>query len=218
VCEDIIRFLANDKAITRSFKLLRHDLKEITKNMNSAHDILASRSVVKDVGKPSTKDERSRRDFVDIFSANARRTEESFRVLEELSKLTDQESSERFKKMRFRLYALEKRSIPKIRAVRDSRCAPGPGKLIREREITCVQLRKKNTRSLSVLKEIKALTNEYKKRGVTVIVNDWVSVVGTLLLSATITTTSFSPISVGFHCIRPVAGSMVISAGLVVKE
>ncbi len=115
VCEDITRFVINDKVLTAAFKSLRHRLKELSRKIYSKYNTLAARRVKADVGKKSTKSEILRKDFADIFSANIQRTKESFRVLEEISKVVSEGISNDFKKSRFRLYELEKKSIPKIR-------------------------------------------------------------------------------------------------------
>lgn len=121
VCEDIIRFVTNDKTLQTSFKSLRHKSKEISEKIISRYDTLAARRVRADVGRKSTKEETRRKDFFDIFSANVRRTEESFRVLEEVLKLYDSRFSNNFKKLRFKLYELEKKSVPKIKTLRHNR-------------------------------------------------------------------------------------------------
>ena len=57
----------------------------------------------------------------DVFFANACRAKESLRVLEEVSKLYGNGSSEKFKKLRFRTYELEKKSSIKLEAVLHNR-------------------------------------------------------------------------------------------------
>ena len=115
VCEDITRFVINDKVLTAAFKSLRHRLKELSKKISSKYNTLSARRVKDDVGKKSIKSEILRKNFADIFSANIQRVEESFRVLEEISKIVNAKISNGFKKLRFGLYELEKKSIPKIR-------------------------------------------------------------------------------------------------------
>jgi len=115
VCEDIARFILSDKKITQKFKLLRHRAISAIKKINSNEKILAKfREPKKDVGKKTIKSEAKRKDVVDIFKANAKRAEESVRVLEEFSKLLKPQLSDRFKGMRFELYSLEKSIIERL--------------------------------------------------------------------------------------------------------
>ena len=118
VAEDISRFVLNDKKLTRSFKSLRQALSAERKKIDLKRlPLLKSRSVKRDVGKKSTFREKSRENIADVFLANTERVKESLRVLEETSKLFDKKMSQRFKRMRFRLYELEKKSRLKLDAL-----------------------------------------------------------------------------------------------------
>ncbi|MGB2705572.1 MAG: thiamine-phosphate pyrophosphorylase [Candidatus Omnitrophota bacterium] len=118
VCEDIARFMLNDKTITRSFKSLRHGVSALRKGMDLEKlSLLKSRSVGGDVGKKSTLRETSRKNIKDVFRANTERVKESLRALEEVTKLFDRKISKRFKRMRFRVYELEKKSRLKLDAI-----------------------------------------------------------------------------------------------------
>jgi len=118
VCEDIARFMLNDKALTRSFKSLRHNASALRKKIDPGKiTLLKSRHVTGDVGKKTTLREKSRKNIKDVFRANAQRSKESLRVLEEITKLLDAEVSQRFKRMRFKVYELEKKSRLKLDAV-----------------------------------------------------------------------------------------------------
>jgi len=115
VAEDISRFVLNQKKLTRSFKSLRHALSAERKKIDLGRlSLLKSRSVKRDVGKKSTSREKSRKNIGDVFRANTERVKESLRVLEEITKLFDKKMSQRFKRMRFRLYELEKKSRLKL--------------------------------------------------------------------------------------------------------
>jgi len=116
VCEDITRFCLNDKSLTKAFKSLRHREGQLKKEICLSFDILGSRSIAADVGKDSAKSERVRNNFAEIFFANIERAKESLRVLEEVSKLVSPKIAEGFKKIRFRIYALEKKSVPKVKS------------------------------------------------------------------------------------------------------
>ena len=103
VVEDIYRYIYNDKYISSILKSLRH-----IKLPLSQKELLQNRDSVNDVLKTSTKSEQNRKDLEDIIIANLKRAEESARVLEELFKLIDIDTSEKFKSNRYKLYNLEK--------------------------------------------------------------------------------------------------------------
>lgn len=115
VCEDITRFVLNDKSLTRSFKALRHKVGALAKSLNKQNlALLKTRNTRKDIGKKTSKTELKRKGIRDIFYANAQRAKESLRVLEEITKLLSQKYSQKFKNIRFRTYELEKKSRVKL--------------------------------------------------------------------------------------------------------
>jgi len=115
VCEDIARFLLDDSSLTRSFKSLRHDVNALREKIDPGRiALLRSRRVKKDVGKRTSLKEKSRKNIRDVFRANAQRSKESLRVLEEITKLVDKQVAERFKRTRFKIYELEKKSRLKM--------------------------------------------------------------------------------------------------------
>ncbi len=119
VCEEITRFILQDKNLTRALKKNRHAVSACLKKLPlSPAELLASRDVRGDIGKGSSRLEAGRRDFLDLFLANAERAKESLRVLEETSKLIDGKTSVNLKKIRFHVYAIEKRTLPKLEALR----------------------------------------------------------------------------------------------------
>lgn len=108
VVEDIFRYLLNDKELSSQLKTLRHIRVEIPIEI-----LLQNRDVVNDVLKSSTKSEQTRENLKSIVIANFKRAQESARVLEELLKTENIESSEDFKKARYSLYNIEKLSFEK---------------------------------------------------------------------------------------------------------
>jgi thiamine-phosphate pyrophosphorylase len=106
VVEDLYRYIYNDKDISSTLKSLRH-----IKLPLSQKELLQNRDSINDVLKTSTKSEQNRKDLEGIIIANLKRAEESARVLEELFKLIDIETSEKFKTNRYKLYNLEKEII-----------------------------------------------------------------------------------------------------------
>ena len=101
VVEDILRYEYNSP-IAKELKNLRHikipNYDEIIKHRDSMNDIL----------KPSTKDELKRDSIKDIIISNLKRAQESARVLEEIYKILDKNTSETFKNARYKLYNIEK--------------------------------------------------------------------------------------------------------------
>ncbi len=119
VCEEITRFIILDKRLTFNFKNLRHNVTDMTKKWKIKDtQLLDSRDSLKDIGKPSIKEELKRRNCQDIFFANIQRAKESARVLEEFSKLENKKISAGFKDIRYRLYQIEKDSDSRIRNIR----------------------------------------------------------------------------------------------------
>ena len=115
VCEDIARFILDDKSATRRLKSIRHRALSAVKRLGADKRLLAKfRDSEADVGKTSIKSERRRNTLADLFRANAKRSEESMRVLEEFAKLSSAASADAFKQMRFELYSLEKSIVEKL--------------------------------------------------------------------------------------------------------
>ncbi len=103
VCEDIQRYLFNEKNLSYRLKALRHEafLKDYDK-------LLLARDIANDPLKKSVKSELKRESLKDVAISNMKRAQESARVLEEILKLIDPNSSEKFKKIRYTLYDIEK--------------------------------------------------------------------------------------------------------------
>ncbi len=110
VCEDVCRFVLDAKGPTRSYKTVRHQLTQTLSGLK-IHDVIRSRNIERDVGRASTPVEFKRKSATDIFYANSQRVKESIRVLEEFAKLRDKKAAEDLKRLRYRVYALEKNVI-----------------------------------------------------------------------------------------------------------
>jgi len=107
VCEDVCRFVWDKKGSTRSYKNVRHRLTDIIGALNIVKAI-QSRDMARDVGRRSTVTEFKRNKVADIFYANSQRTKESVRVLEEFTKLRNKRLAEDLKRLRYKIYTLEK--------------------------------------------------------------------------------------------------------------
>jgi thiamine-phosphate pyrophosphorylase len=120
VLEDIARFLLNDAELSQRLKDIRHALARETKSLSVG--LLSKRDSEHDVGarmgagyEPETK--QSLQDLSGLVTANAKRVEESLRVVEELAKLPEISSmlnSASFEQTRFTLYTLERDLISRI--------------------------------------------------------------------------------------------------------
>ena len=104
VCEDIQRYYYNNKKLALELKELRHLAK-----LSFSKELINSRDIINDPLKKSLKSESIRKNVYQISIANMKRAEESSRVLEEILKLLDKNEAEKFKKIRYSLYDIEKR-------------------------------------------------------------------------------------------------------------
>lgn len=121
VLEDVARFLLNDAELCQRLRTLRHDLARETKSLSVG--LLSQRDAGRDVGHLSSRETElnmkttSLQGLLDLVTANAKRVEESLRVVEELAKLPEISSvlnSASFEQARFALYTLERDLISRI--------------------------------------------------------------------------------------------------------
>lgn len=111
VVEEICRFVLEDKRLTLTVKKLRGDLSRL----KIREQAIKARRALADVGrKLYTERESKRKNIKDVFQSNIKRAEEAVRVLEEFIKLVDPKSGVSFKKIRFKIYEVEKRISKKL--------------------------------------------------------------------------------------------------------
>jgi thiamine-phosphate pyrophosphorylase len=110
IIEDVVRFLYNDKELSRKLRNIRHELSIITGKIYPR--LLKSRDSENDVGL--TFKEGKRKNLRDILIANFRRAEEGIRVLEEFSRLISADAGDKLKKIRFKVYTIEKEIVTRI--------------------------------------------------------------------------------------------------------
>jgi len=117
VVEDIVRFVLDDAELASNIKNMRHEITSLIRQLPlDEAEFLNARDSGGDVGMSlDCASEGLRLDLSHIATANICRAQEAMRVLEEFSKLYSVEVSASFKKLRFRLYDLEKEILPKIR-------------------------------------------------------------------------------------------------------
>jgi len=124
VLEDVARFILNDAELCQQLRTLRHDLARETESVNIG--LLSQRDSEHDVGSPYRIPLREKeinmkttslQGLLDLVTANAKRVEESLRVVEELAKLPEISpvlNSASFEQARFALYNLERDLISRI--------------------------------------------------------------------------------------------------------
>jgi len=115
VLEDIARFVLNDSELSKQFKTLRHNL--LAGSCFAPQQLLAARNIAEDVSRDiEAVDEGQRSDLPTLVIANARRVQQSLRVMEEFAKLppTPPTESPKFKQARFTLYELEQDLVARL--------------------------------------------------------------------------------------------------------
>ena len=120
VCEEIARFILNNRKLAASFKNIRHQIDSIAKKVYPVSLLLKERDSDADVGRLNSRGELKRSNFKDIFRANIQRVKESLRVLEEFGKLVEEDSALSFKRIRYKVYEIEKDSFKKLSSLPDS--------------------------------------------------------------------------------------------------
>ncbi|MFA5356160.1 MAG: thiamine-phosphate pyrophosphorylase [Candidatus Omnitrophota bacterium] len=118
VCEEIARFILENRKLTAGFKSMRHAVTAILKRLPAGVRGFVDRDSAGDIGRKIYADELRRKDWQDIFYANMQRAKESIRVLEEFVKLSDKTAALKFKKIRYDLYGLEKDSVKLVSSCR----------------------------------------------------------------------------------------------------
>src|SRR4030042_491237 len=108
VLEEFARLTLNDTALTRQLKNLRHRLVNIDGELQKR--LLQARDAAGGVSSGMNVDgEDKSRDTAGAVIANARRVQESLRVMEEIAKSPEITlNSEEYRKARFELYTIEK--------------------------------------------------------------------------------------------------------------
>jgi thiamine-phosphate pyrophosphorylase len=199
VLEDVARFVLNDAELSRRLKSLRHDLSRDTKHLSIW--LLSHRDSEHDVGYLDSKDKDKKRNtkttspqgLLDLVAANAKRVEESLRVIEELAKLPELSSmlnSASFEQKRFAIYTLERDLICRISrrykieklaglyAILDRQFLAGRDELdiagqIIDGGVRVIQLRDKQSSKGEMLLAAQKLKELCSEAGVLFIMNDY---------------------------------------------
>ncbi|MBI2836633.1 MAG: thiamine phosphate synthase [Chloroflexi bacterium] len=114
--EEIARLVFNDVELTRELKVMRHKL--LTKDTAFNIKLLRARNAASDVGAElQVSGQEEVRELPLVVVANARRAQESLRVLEELAKLPDfarELDPAEFSRGRFALYTVEQKLMARL--------------------------------------------------------------------------------------------------------
>jgi len=114
--EDLARLQLNDAQLTQQLKTLRHEI--VRGDWPFNQQLLQARNSTGDVGIDiEVPGEEKQRELPLMVVANARRIQESLRVLEELAKIPSiapELDSEKFQKARFSLYSIEQTLLSKL--------------------------------------------------------------------------------------------------------
>lgn len=193
VIEEAARLVINDARLAGKLKEIRHRLTELQDLVPGNSELLRARDSVGDVGAGSALPaEMTRRDVIEIVSANVRRVQEAFRVLEEYVKILAPLGQD-FKKLRFELYEVEKQLAERITGLLKPRIdvslyVISGSKFSRGRSVvevmagairggaTTIQLREKEFSTKELIRVGLVLRELTRKHGVTFIVNDRVDV------------------------------------------
>ncbi|MGD0779829.1 MAG: thiamine phosphate synthase [Dehalococcoidales bacterium] len=189
ILEEFARMTLNDVTLTQKLKNIRH--KTIVVDTKLQKRLLQARDAGRDVGSSmDVNDEEKSRDIAGIITANAKRVQESLRVLEEMAKNPELNlNTENYRKMRFELYTIEKEltgrilrkdkvaQIAGLYAVIDTEWLKGnkPTKIaeqIIKGGAKIIQLRCKQCSSQEFLAIAKDLKETCLKKGVLFIIND----------------------------------------------
>jgi len=121
VCEEVARFILENRRLTEELKTIRHRIDAIIKKKFNKSELLSQRDSSGDIGRIIYGKELKRNSLADIFFANLQRCKESLRVLEEFSKLKDKACARSFKNLRYTIYEVEKKSAKTIANLSDFR-------------------------------------------------------------------------------------------------
>ncbi|MFC2003415.1 thiamine phosphate synthase [Chloroflexota bacterium] len=191
--EDVARLLLNDSALTQQLKTMRHEL--LHGDWQFHRQLLQSRDSEGDVGiNIEARGEERQRELPIAVMANARRVQESLRVMEELAKIPDttpQLDTEKFKQARFKLYSIEQKLLSKLQRRDKIKCISGlyviidsetlkgrnpveaASKAIRGGGARTIQLRDKQSSKKELLSTAQQLKKLCAENNVLFIVNDY---------------------------------------------
>lgn len=189
VMEEYCRFGLNHSALSGQAKQCRHQLCQAMKGIDP-HKRLLNRDVDNDVGRElEVEGQLKRQSIEDCFTAAAKRASEALRALAESIQTIDPDISAVMEKIRFEVYALEKKCVlfgcakQKFEPVRlyvlinataqtDECQVLDQVKTCIDNGADCLQLRAKNLCDLSLLNLAQRFSALCKEAGIVSIIND----------------------------------------------
>jgi thiamine-phosphate pyrophosphorylase len=113
VLEDIARFVLDAAVLAGGLKEVRHQLHQAL--AQSTFQLIEARDVAGDIGREAVVEKESAVGLIDTVTANARRVEQSLRVLEELSRSPEAETTGAvFEQARYKVYGFEKELVGRL--------------------------------------------------------------------------------------------------------
>ncbi len=192
VLEDIARLGLNNGEVSSRLKAMRHSLVQTSPELQQ--QLIWSRDAAADIGQDiKVSGETESKVFRDILVANARRVQESLRVLEEMTRLPAlpaELNTDKYRQARFKLYTLEQEMLARLARLDKLKKLAGlyviiDGQQLRgrsHREITIqairggagtIQLREKKLGKKELLILARELRQLCKENGVLFIMNDY---------------------------------------------
>ncbi len=110
VVEEFLRFVYNDEKIYKKLRTLRHQIVKIFSEFYP--DTVLERNSINDPGIKAK--EKKYKNVKEIVVSNIHRVTESLRVLEEISKLISSRKVMEVKRLRYKMYDLEKYIIEEV--------------------------------------------------------------------------------------------------------
>jgi thiamine-phosphate pyrophosphorylase len=107
VLEDGCRFVLENERLYKGFRQVRHALDRETRAFYPG--LVMARDSETDMGQGEIA--AAQEGMPGVMTANVRRAQEALRVLEEFSRLFPGPANQRYKALRFKMYALEKKLV-----------------------------------------------------------------------------------------------------------
>lgn len=185
VIEDYLRFVYEEKDLSKDIRLIRHNVREAWQGI----DLYKYRSIETDPGVSNSKAfvGLERIDEKDLLIANFKRIEESLRVMEEFSKISNYtDKASIYESARYTMYSLEKRILgyrlkqlfdSGIYGITDDKSGLTPIEQVKrmiEAGIKVIQFRKKSEITDEDIKQCEFISKLCKDNNALFIVNDHV--------------------------------------------
>jgi thiamine-phosphate pyrophosphorylase len=110
VVEEVLRFVYKEDKIYKILRSIRHKIVKLFDEFYPQSVLQRASSI--DPGR--TAEEKSYKDIRQLVVSNFHRVTESFRVLEEIAKLVNTKKISEVKKLRYKVYDIEKYVVEKI--------------------------------------------------------------------------------------------------------